>query len=162
MTMAAFQISIRQGKSDDLTKLQNLFVETITIICNKDYNQDQIRVWTSSIENNERWHNILTNQYLLIAENQNQIIGFCSLDNGCYVDLLYVHKDYQRQGIAYRLYADIEKEAQRQGQNQLTTEASITARPFFEKVGFKETGEQTVVRQGIELTNFKMTKKLTS
>ncbi len=40
----------------------------------------------------------------------------------------------------------------------ITTYASITAKPFFEKRGYKVVKEQRVERQGIFLTNFCMKK----
>jgi len=40
------------------------------------------------------------------------------------------------------------------------SEASITAKPFFEKHGFRVMTEQTIVRKGVELTNFKMERKI--
>lgn len=152
---------IRKGQIEDLTELQQLFVDTIKNICKTDYNSEQINVWASSVENSQRWQDIVTKQFLIVAQDNGKIIGFCSLDNGNYIDLLYVHKDYQRQGIAHKLYADIEKEATRQGQTKLISDVSKTARPFFESIGFKEVSEQTVIRQSVELTNFKMTKELT-
>lgn len=43
----------------------------------------------------------------------------------------------------------------------ITTHASITARPFFERRGYKAVKEQQVERQGISLTNFVMVKMST-
>ena len=85
---------------------------------------------------------------------------FCSLDKGNYLDFLYIHKDFQQQGIAKNLYIEIEKEAKRQEQNTLTSDVSKTPRPFFEKVGFGIIAEQTVEVEGIKLTNFKMAKRI--
>jgi putative acetyltransferase len=95
-----------------------------------------------------------------LERNNVKIVGFASLDNGDYIDLLYVHKDYLRQGLAYKLYTAIEEEVKRQGQTELTSDVSKTARPFFEKVGFVVIKEQTVVRKNVKMTNFKMIKKL--
>lgn len=158
--MGTLQISIRHGRADDLTALQKLFTETVSVICSKDYDQDQIRVWMSSIENKDRWLDIVTNQFILVAEVHKQIVGFCTLDKESCIDLLYVHKDYQRKGIAYQLYLEIEKEARRKEQRQLNSDVSLTAVPFFEKIGFKVMTKQTVVIRGIKLTNFKMIKEL--
>lgn len=41
----------------------------------------------------------------------------------------------------------------------ITTHASITAKPFFEKRGYIVVKEQQIERQGIFLTNFIMIKK---
>ncbi|ESU22750.1 alpha/beta hydrolase fold protein [Flavobacterium enshiense DK69] len=156
------QLTIRPGTIYDLAELLQLFVDTITTVCTNDYNDQQIKVWTSGAEDEERWFDMLSNQFVLVAEDAEKIIGFCTLDKGNYVDLMYVHKDYQGQGIASRLYSEIEKEAIKIGNKRLTSDVSITARPFFEKVGFKVVTKQIVVRKGIELINFKMSKELTN
>lgn len=44
---------------------------------------------------------------------------------------------------------------------QIEADVSITAKQFFERKGFEVVQQQTVVRQGVELTNFKMKKSLT-
>ncbi|WP_262708369.1 GNAT family N-acetyltransferase [Chryseobacterium sp. CH21] len=64
-------------------------------------------------------------------------MGFCTLDQGNYIDLLFVHKEYQYKGIASLLYHQIEKEALRCNEKELTADVSKTARPFFEKKDFK-------------------------
>lgn len=152
---------LRNGKLEDLLELQRLFVDTVKTICRNDYNDEQIKVWTSGIENADRWQKILKTQYVLVAEQENKIIGFATLDCGNYIDLFYIHKDFQRQGIARELYAEIEIEAIRKKQTELTSDVSITAKPFFERMGFDGIKEQRIVKQCVEFTNFKMTKKLT-
>jgi putative acetyltransferase len=151
---------IRKGNLSDLVEIQELFVDTIKDICKQDYNSQQIKAWCSAAENNQRWIEILTIQFFIVAQDNEKIVGFCSLDQHNYIDLLYTHKDYQRQGIAHKLYSKIENEARLQKQTKLTSDVSLTARGFFECIGFKVINEQIVVRQGIELTNFKMTKDL--
>jgi len=151
---------VRKGQLNDLTELQKLFVDTITTICASDYDKQQIEVWTSSVENKQRWYEIITKQFILVAQDQNKIVGFATLDNGNYFDFLYVHKEHQRQGIAQQLLYDIEAEARRLEQTVLTSDVSKTAKPFFEKKGFKTLQEQTNIRQGVELINFRMIKHL--
>lgn len=158
--MTNSNITIRQGQSIDLSELQQLFVDTIETVCKADYNDQQIKVWTSSIENKKRWLEIIEKQFLLVAIEKEKIIGFCSLDNYNFIDLLYVHKDKQGKGIARMLYQDIESEAIKNGQKRLTSDVSITAKPFFENVGFTVLSKQNVVRQEIELTNYKMVKDI--
>jgi putative acetyltransferase len=158
--MNSAEISIRLAKLSDLTEMQKMFVDTISTICKNDYSQEQIRVWTSSIENTQRWTDKLTSQYFLVAELDNKIVGYASLENNDYFDFLYVHKDYQRQGIADRLYTEIENEAIKRKSSILNSDVSKTARPFFENKGFETLVEQTNLMQGVEITNYKMTKKL--
>jgi putative acetyltransferase len=151
---------VRIARIDDLNELKKLFVETVTTVCSADYDEQQINAWTSGVDNRQRWDDIMTKQFVLVAQHADRIAGFATLDNGNYIDLLYVHKDYQRQGIANTLYADIETEARRLKQTTLTSDVSKTAKPFFEKVGFKVVKEQNVTIDNVEMTNYKMTKKL--
>ncbi|MCU0391855.1 MAG: GNAT family N-acetyltransferase [Thermoflexibacter sp.] len=151
---------IRTGHIADLKALQHLFVDTITHVCKADYDNEQIEAWTSGIENLQRWLDILSNQLVLIAEEKGKIIGFCSLHHGNYIDLFYVHKDHQRQGVAYQLYQEIEKEARKLKQTTLVSDVSITARKFFEKMGFEVLKEQSVKVKEVTLTNYKMMKKI--
>lgn len=155
---------IRHGQLSDMTEFQKLFVDTIVEICKTDYDNKQIEAWISDTKNNTNgklWQDILTKQFVLVAQQDNKIVGFATLENGNYIDLFYVHKDYQRQGIANKLYIDIETEVKRQGRTILTADVSKTARPFFEKQNFLVVKEQVVSRKNVNLINYKMTKCLT-
>lgn len=152
--------TIRRGQRNDLSEVKNIFVETIKSVCIADYNEVQINVWTSSVNDKQRWNDVMTNQIVFIAQIDKKIVGFSSLANKNYIDLLYVHKDYQRLGVALKLYKAIEEQAIEFKQKELNSDVSKTAKSFFELIGFKVIKEQTVLRQKIEFTNFKMTKKL--
>ncbi|UHO39116.1 GNAT family N-acetyltransferase [Chryseobacterium capnotolerans] len=153
-------IIIRKGDPSDLPEMLQLFQDTIITICQEDYNIDQLNAWRSGTENQERWNNVIKQQFILIAEIKNKTVGFCTLDKGNYIDLLFVHKDYQHLGIATQLYKLIEKEALHQNQKFLTADVSKTAKPFFERMNFKLIQEQTVNVKGVDLINYKMEKAL--
>lgn len=141
-----------------MEELQKLFVDTITTVCRKDYDKQQIDAWASSVDDKQRWDEIMSKQLVLVAQLADKTVGFATLDNENYIDLLYVHKDYQRQGIAQQLLNNIEAEARRLKQTTIISNVSKTAKPFFESKGFKVLEEQTVIRKGVHLTNYKMTK----
>lgn len=151
---------IRKGNISDLPEMRSLFTETITAVCTKDYDTDQIDAWKSGAENEERWMQVIDKQFVIVAKVNGQMVGFCTLDRGNYIDLLFVHKDFQHQGIALKMYTFIEQEAILRKQKILTADVSKTAKPFFEKMGFKMIREQTVDVKGIGLTNYKMEKEL--
>lgn len=153
-------MNIRKGTIDDKNELQQLFVNTIKEICKNDYNQHQIEVWTSGIENTDRWEAIFKNQIVFVSIQNDQITGFSTLENGNYVDLFYVHKDFQKQGIAKALYDVIESEAINQNQKVISADVSITAKDFFLKMGFDVLNEQNVLVKNINFLNFKMQKQI--
>ncbi len=68
--------------------------------------------------------------------------------------MLYVHKNWQGQGIASALLADRERQARAHAQTSLTMAASRVARPFSEARGFDLLGAEDVQRLGQELERF--------
>lgn len=153
-------ITIRRGTIEDLAALQQLFVASITQTCAGDYTQAQIEVWISSVEDHLRWLHILTEQVVLVATWRGHLAGFVTLHQGNYLDLLYVDPNCQRLGVATKLLRAIETEAVSKNQAILHADVSITARPFFEKNSFQWLAAQTVIREGISLVNYKMSKAL--
>lgn len=152
------EISIRKGILSELPQIKELFVGTIASVCQIDYNTEQIEVWKSSINNIDRWNNLIINQYFIVAEIDKEIVGFASLDHGNYIDMLYVHKDFQRQGIAQRLYDHLEHKSKYLNMETLTADVSKTAKPFFERNGFTTIARQVQVRSAVEIVNYKMQK----
>ncbi len=83
------------------------------------------------------------------------IVGFADMDGSGYLDRLYVHRDFQRRGVATTLCDTLEAAT---AAETFTTHASRTARPFFECRGWRVIRERTVFRRGVALNNFVMEK----
>ncbi|KFF15269.1 GNAT family N-acetyltransferase [Flavobacterium hydatis] len=153
-------MNLRKATISDLKEMQELYIETIKHVCKNDYNSAQIDVWISGVKNTERWVDVINTQFVLLAIIQDKIAGFGTLKDGNYIDFFYIHKDFQRQGIADKLLTELELEAKKQHTKTITSDISITAKPFFEKKGFIVKAEQKNIRLGIELINYKMEKEL--
>jgi putative acetyltransferase len=152
--------TLRQATLADLPELKQLYRDTIATVCTGEYNAEQLAVWASSSEKTRRWVDLINNQFVLVAQKDGMITGFSSLLDNNYLDFMYVHKDYQRQGIAALLLTTLEATAKQAGTTTLTSDISKTARPFFEKNGYIVIAEQVNVRQGLEIINYKMKKNL--
>lgn len=87
---------LRIALVSDLPDLQKIYVETIEEICSLDYNQAQIDVWKSTVENTARWKIVMEEQLVIVAERNNKIVGFGTLRDGNYIDFFYIHKNFQR------------------------------------------------------------------
>lgn len=151
---------VRQGKIEDLFELQKLFVDTIKKVCSKDYNPEQIDAWVSGIQNTHRWEHVLRSHYVFIAEEKEEIIGFGTLDSTGYIDFLFVHHNFQNQGVARCLYHEIEKRAILLNLTELTSNVSITAKSFFLKMGFTVVKAQIIDLKEVFLQNYRMKKPL--
>ena len=154
------ELRLRQATHLDLHEMQQLFKGTISSLCTNDYDDDQIGVWVSAVDNKERWLDKINKQYFLIAELENKIVGYGSLENGDYLDFMYAHKDYQRQGIAKAILTELEKEAVRCGSLEIMSDVSKAARLFFERNSFVVLSENLNTSKGVEIMNYKMSKKL--
>src|SRR3954469_12163229 len=150
---------IRKATPEDISELKKLYIGTITTVNPKDYNEEQIKVWASTAERTESLLRRINEQYFFVVENDDKkITGFASLDKTGYLDLLYVHKDFQRTGIAKQLLEQIIDTAMELNIFRLETDASITAKPFFEKHGFRTLHQQTVTINNVDLINYRMEK----
>lgn len=145
---------LRKYNSSDCEQLAKLFYETVHTINAKDYTEEQLNVWATGQVDLEKWNASLEKNHTVIAVEDNKIVGFGDMDKTGYLDRLYIHKDYQRMGIASSICDELEKHFS----SSFTTHASITAKPFFEKRGYTVVKEQQVERDGILLTNFIMQK----
>ena len=153
-------IVFRPGTPDDIPEMQQLFSDTILSVGRRDYTEAQCKAWASGIRNKKRWKDIPATSYISIAVYRKKIVGFCTLQNNNHIDLLFVHRDFQRMGIARVLYGLTENEARKNQASEITANVSKTARPFFEQQGFRVVSAQTVELHGIELRNFRMKKPL--
>lgn len=120
----------------------------------KDYTAEQIDVWAAGQVDLKKWNQSLQEHFSIVAVDNGIIVGFGDIEKTGYLDRLFVHSDYQRKGIATAICNQLEQVVQ----GNIVTHASITAKPFFEKRGYKVVKEQQVERQGVFLTNFVMIK----
>lgn len=146
---------IREYQSSDCKELTELFYNTVHTVNAKDYTREQLDVWATGQADLKRWDQSLQEHFSIVAVDDDIIVGFGDMDETGYLDRLYVHSDYQRKGIATAVCDRLEAAVQ----ENIVTHASVTARSFFEKRGYKVLKEQQVERQGIFLTNFVMTKE---
>ncbi|ASB50480.1 GNAT family N-acetyltransferase [Alkalitalea saponilacus] len=154
-------MKITEASIADIKEITQLFYETIQEINSKDYPKDEIDDWSSWHEDVDRWAEEIVKFYFIVAKLDAKIVGIASLATDGYLDLMFVHKDFQRQGIAKKLLDEIEKKASEQQNDLIYSDVSITAKGFFEKYGFKVEKQQLKKSKEKELINFKMTKKMT-
>lgn len=144
---------IRSYQSSDLKEIAELFYNTVHSINARDYTYEQLDAWATGNVNLDEWNKTLSEHFSLVAMKDDNIVGFGDMDAAGYLDRLYVHKDYQRQGIATAICDALESAF---AGERMSVHASITAKPFFIKRGYKVIKEQQVVRNGILITNFVM------
>ncbi|WP_141431086.1 GNAT family N-acetyltransferase [Bacillus sp. 03113] len=156
-------MEIIKFKDSDIKDTVSLFYETVHSVNAQDYSQAQLDAWAPKEEKDTKiqtWKDSLNQNITYVAKINDKVVGFSDLTFGGHLDRLYVHKDYQGKGIASALVDMLESEAKNLKLLEIDTEASITAKPFFESRGYKVVCSQTVERMGTKLTNYQMVKKI--
>lgn len=135
--------------------MAELFYNTVHTVNAEDYTGEQLDAWADGNPDLVKWDQSFQAHQTLIAEEDDRIVGFADIDRTGYLDRLYVHREYQGQGIATLLCELLEELTEG---NVITVHASITAKPFFERRGYRTVKRQQVERRGILLTNYIMEK----
>ena len=153
-------MELRKYRPDDYDKIIELFYDTVHSVNSADYTVIQLNAWAPKDKALFKLENRLSGNYSVVVEKDGIIVGFGYANSTGYFDCLYTHKDYQGMGVATLIANDIEKYFYQEGVQVITTDASITAKPFFEKRGYVVLQEQSVECRGKYLTNYKMQKVL--
>lgn len=140
-TMAVFRNAVHEGTA-------------------RDYTAEQRDAWAPEDLDEEAWALRRSDRPTWVAEIENAVVGFIDLMLDGHIDMLFVHTRFHRQGVASALYRTVEDGARDAGIGALSTDASLTAQPFFARCGFEVVERQSVARRGQRLENARMEKHL--
>lgn len=146
-------MNLREYRASDCERMAELFYETVHSVNKKDYTKNQLDAWASGKVDLDAWHQSFAEHKTFIIEKDGSLVGFGDIDQTGYLNRLYVHKDFQSQGIGTALCDKLEG-----GFDVIEVHASITAKPFFLRRGYKVVKEQQVERGGVYLSNYVMVK----
>ncbi|MDJ0905782.1 MAG: GNAT family N-acetyltransferase [Woeseiaceae bacterium] len=153
-------LRIRQFRDGDEAALLALFRNTIRNVNRRDYSAEQVRAWAPDDIDPQHWQRRIRGIDPFVCESDGRIVGYADVQDNGYIDHFFVHHETQGQGVGKTLFAAITQKAGELGIAELTSEVSITARPFFEHMGFDVVRSQVVTMNDVELTNFRMRKAL--
>ena len=154
------RVMIRLCVPAEIPVLIDLFRQSVRRGTVADYSAAQRLAWAPDHIDGDAWAARCANRPTWVAEIAGTVTGFVDLESDGHIDMLFVHPEFHRQGIATALLARVESEAQTQGIKRLFAEVSRTARPVFEKAGFSVIEQQAVIRAAETLTNYRMQKPL--
>ena len=152
-------MEVRKFRKGEEKELWNLFYNTIHNVNNQDYDKSQIAAWApDDLDINiaiQKFREI--DPFVVIKEGK--IVGYADIQPDGYIDHFYCHHEFQRQGIGRTLFAALEQEARENGILEMYSNVSITARPFFEAMGFSVEKEQVLQMRDQQLKNYKMVRE---
>ena len=155
----ALAVTLRPYRPGDCPALAALFYETVHTVNAAHYTPAQLDAWAPACGPDlAAWDKSFRAHRTLVAELDGRLAGFGDLDPAAgYLDRLYVHKDLQGRGVATALCNALEQVAA----GPVVTHASVTARPFFARRGYRVLRAQQVERRGVTLANYVMEKAQT-
>ncbi len=151
---------IREFDSSDTEEIMQLFYDTVHRINIQDYSSEQVDAWATKDMDAAQWSEQLQSRMTYVAEEQGKVIGFAELEKTGHINCFYCHAEYQRMDVGTQLLNQIQSTAKNLGVQKLFTEASITAKQFFERQGFRVITAQEVERRGMKFINYVMEKDI--
>lgn len=151
-------MTIRNYCHSDAQSLRQLYFDTVHVVNSQHYTPEQIRAWAPLEFDLLAWQTCMEELQPFIAEIDGVIVGYSDLQSDGLIDHFFCHHAYQGGGVGKALMAHIFKSAQARKINRLYSHVSITARGFYEHMGFYVVQAQKVQLRGQILDNYLMQK----
>ena len=146
--------NIRRFTADDAASCYDAFYDAVRNGTAPHYSAEQAAAWAPNAKPDATWAPRLEGANTWLAEAEGTVLGFISLYPYGYLDLFFVRPDARKLGVAGLIYDALL--ADTRDLDVLTTDASILARRFFQKRGWRVTGAEDATRNGLSLTRYPM------
>jgi GNAT superfamily N-acetyltransferase len=164
------QFEIQPYRSSYAREVSELFHLCVHSIDHSRYSQAQLAAWSAAPRSAKYWDLRLSRSkaWVMIATDaatSSQICcGFINIETHFarrgYLDSLYIHPDFQRQGLGERAYLTVEAWAKGQGYSCLSVDASFLSKGLFAKLGFAQVQRSYQQKLGQIIPGFYMTKRV--
>ena len=156
------EVTVRTYQPRDAAGVAEVFYRSVREVARSDYTAEQVQAWVPGPLDVEREHLRSSDGRLVLvaADEHDHVVAFIDLEPDGHIDRLYCAPEAAGQGIASRLYTQLETAARAQGAGRLYTEASELARRFFERKGFAVVERQDKILRGVPIHNYRMAKTL--
>jgi putative acetyltransferase len=151
---------LRAYDATDAEATLGVFLRAVQVTASADYTPEQVAAWASDDISVEAWGAKRLLVDTIVATEGDDVLGFSDVDQHGHIDMLFVDPAVTRRGVASALLGRVAEIAREHGATELTTYASLTARPFFAHHGFDVVEERRPVLRGVSLTNFHMRRPL--
>lgn len=158
---------IRLFRDGDAERLAEVCLAAINVVGQKGYGAEQVEAWAARHGGPDSYRQGVTAGHTIVVavDEADMAVAYALIEPDGHVDRLYNHPDYTRLGLAGRLLLTVEKFASDNGIQKLFTEASVLARPAFERAGYTVMHRRDfeIAHNGnsMKIHNFAMEKPLT-
>jgi GNAT superfamily N-acetyltransferase len=137
-------VAVRQAEPKDADAAVDVLRRSITVLCAADHrgDSDTIEKWLANktVKIFLAW---LANKdnVCVVAEASDQTMGVGLLHRSGEIRLCYVAPGSQRQGIGRAIILELEQSAGAMELLKVTLDSTGSARPFYERLGYRTAGE---------------------
>ncbi|MFM6929298.1 MAG: GNAT family N-acetyltransferase [Bdellovibrio sp.] len=147
--------AIRRALPDDALGIHEAHMRSIREVCSKDHTAEEIQGWGNRPYREDQRVNAIQKQHVWVVENVGKIAGYGhlflsnkdDLMRG-YVVALYLAPEANGRGLGAELIRSMIAEAQSKKAIEISLESTLTAHGFYNKMGFRDSGEQITVEVG--------------
>ncbi|MEZ8140573.1 GNAT family N-acetyltransferase [Enterovibrio norvegicus FF-33] len=152
-------ITVRKMRAGEEMMLWQLFYKTIRQINIRDYTPEQVAVWAPDECNEAAWCDRMQRIQPFVAIINDKIAGYAGLRSDGYIDHFFVDADFQSKSVGKTLMKTLFREGKKNSElSRYFSHVSITAKPFYERMGFHVVKVQQIEKQGQVFTNYVMEK----
>jgi GNAT superfamily N-acetyltransferase len=139
-------IAVRRADPKDAEEAADVLRRSITESCALDHqgDADTLARWLA----NKTPQNFLSwlasdDNFCVVAEADSHVVGVGLLHRSGEIRLCYLAPSAQRKGIGKAVYSALEEQAKAWGLRTLSLESTVSARQFYEGLGFRSAGMAT-------------------
>jgi len=151
---------IRPWEPSDAPVLSALYEASVRALGASDYSPAQVEAWASLTPSAEALAGHMSDGRMRLVAMMGDIAGFIDVEDDGHIDLLYVSPAAARLGVAQGLLEAAEALAGLNGLNRLFAEASETARPLFDRLGYSIVARRDFEVVGVPIHNWAVEKVL--
>lgn len=133
-------VIIRKATIEDKEQVNDAHVRSIREVCSKDYEPHQIEAWSSVIYDQEIWDKNVTNDIFYVLEKAGRVEGMIHgrvHDNSIGEIMgLYFTPEIIGQGYGRKAFEIVMDEIKQTKPEKVVISGTVTARPFYEAMGF--------------------------
>ena len=147
--MSSFDTVIRPARPEDAPRLHELHAASVRALCSGHYSADVLEAWL--------WNRAPSGYFapiergdLFVAERGGRIVGFGEAAPGTVI-AVYVDPADVLQGVGTAILRHALARAHREHADPVRLEATLNARDFYERAGFREVKRSTVKRNHVDV-----------
>ncbi len=127
---------LRSATPQDANAIFELHVASISHYCKPFYAPEVLLAWIST-KTPDTYKNLPAHYQMIVAENDNKIIGFGVLNLKQHsIDSVYILPNHSRLGIGSALLKKLEALARDHAIQKLTLSSTLNAAPFYNTLGY--------------------------